>query len=172
MPLRRIATFCLLVFGLAGSAQAAPPDPIAAATDSVPASFATLAAAVAAQVADSADDHVRCVATAIYYESKGEPLSGQLAVGHVILNRARSGRYPTDVCGVVTQHGQFSFVHGGVLPSVGANAAWRTAVSVAKVALASAWSSPVPTALFFNGVGAGHGGSLRVATIGHHAFYR
>lgn len=177
MSLHRI----LLVFGLltvAGTAHADPLPtlgaPIVSADTSlaVPVSFATLAAAVAAQVADSDDDGVRCLATAIYYESKGEPLAGQLAVGHVILNRAKSGRYPADVCGVVTQRGQFSFVRGGVLPVVAANAAWRTAVSVAKVALAKAWTSPVPTALFFNGVGAGHGGSLRVATIGHHAFYR
>ena len=165
----------MAVFGLAGPASAAAPDPLDPVPDaapSVPPGFTTLAAAVAAQVADAADDHVRCLATAIYFESKGEPLAGQLAVGHVILNRARSGRYPAAVCGVVTQRGQFSFVHGGVLPAVGAGPAWRTALSVAKVALARAWASPVPTALFFNGVGAGHGGSLRVATIGHHAFYR
>lgn len=186
MTLRRAVRLLLLILGLsglAGTATAATPDavpalaaptvPVDTALATVPVRFATLAAAVAAQVAGAEDEPVRCLASAIYFESKGEPLAGQLAVGHVILNRAASGRYPADVCGVVKQRGQFSFVRGGVIPAIDAGrAAWRTAVSVAKVALASAWTSPVPTALFFNGVGAGHGGSLRVATIGHHAFYR
>lgn len=44
-----------------------------------------------------------CLALAIYHESRGEPLAGQLAVGLVILNRVESPRYPDDVCGVVKQ---------------------------------------------------------------------
>lgn len=60
-----------------------------------------------------------CLATAMYFEARGEPEEGQLAVGQVILNRASSGVYPTTVCGVVYQNAsrrnacQFSFACDG-----------------------------------------------------------
>lgn len=136
------------------------------------ASFASLADAVAGQEGQSEDEHVRCLASAVYFESKGEPLAGQLAVAQVILNRTRSGRYPPSVCGVVTQRGQFSFVRGGAIPPVRAGLAYRTAVAVAQVAMAQAWNAPAPDALFFNGARASHSGTRRVALIGNHAFYR
>lgn len=144
-----------------------------ATTVSPKASFASLADAVAAQDGAIDDEHLRCLAGAIYFESQGEPLAGQLAVAQVILNRTRSGRYPANVCGVVKQPGQFSFVRGGEIPAIDtARAAYRTAVAVAKVALAKTWDAPAPRALFFNGARAGHSGSIRVAAIGNHVFYR
>lgn len=89
----------------------------AVATD-IDADFSTLDAAVAAQTATIDDEELNCLAIGVYYESKGEPLAGQLAVADVILNRTTSGRFPTSVCGVLTQRGQFSFVKGGRLPDV------------------------------------------------------
>ena len=44
-----------------------------------------------------------CLAGAVYFESKGESLQGQLSVAEVVLNRSRSGRFPASICGVVTQ---------------------------------------------------------------------
>ena len=141
-----------------------------------PATFSSLDAAVAAHAAGEAgnDEALRCLATTIYFESKGEPLAGQLAVANVVLNRAKSGRFASDVCGVVKQRGQFSFVRRGVLPAVdAAHRMYRTAEAVAKVALASAWKSPAPNALFFNGRKVGLPGRLtKVALIGNHIFYR
>ena len=65
--------------------------------------YASLADAVAAQsLDDPLDDESRCMAGAIYFESKGEPLTGQLAVADVILNRIRSGRFAGTICSVVT----------------------------------------------------------------------
>ncbi len=146
-------------------------QPIAA-----PATFSSLDAAVAAHAAGENGDReaLRCLATTIYFESKGEPLAGQLAVANVVLNRAKSGRFAPDVCGVVKQRGQFSFVRRGVLPAVdAAHRMYRTAEAVAKVALASAWKSPAPNALFFNGRKVGLPGRLtKVALIGNHIFYR
>ena len=46
---------------------------------------------------------MRCLAEAIYFESRSEPEDGQAAVAQVVLNRVRSGIYPTSVCGVVYQ---------------------------------------------------------------------
>lgn len=154
------------------------PQPTAAPTETVAddaeVEFASLDAAVAAQDRAAADEATRCLAGAIYFESKGEPLSGQLAVAQVILNRAKSGRFPPDVCGVVTQRGQFGFVRGGRIPSIDeARAAYRTAVAVARVAMADAWDSAAEHALYFNTPGRVPGARLqRVASIGNHIFYR
>lgn len=136
--------------------------------------YPTLAAAVAAQdLGRSGDEQLRCLATSVYFESKGEPLVGQLAVAQVVLNRAKQKRFGDSVCGVVMQPRQFSFVRGGRLPAVDeGNTAYRTAVAVAKVALAEAWDSPAPQALYFNARRAPFAGKTRVASIGNHIFYR
>lgn len=135
--------------------------------------FDTLAQAVAAQDSAAADDALQCLAGAIYFESKGEPLTGQLAVAEVIINRAKSGRFPTDVCAVVKQRGQFSFVRGGQIPTITKGASYRTAIAVAKVALASAWNSPADKALYFNTPDRRPSvRAIKVASIGNHVFYR
>ncbi len=65
---------------------------------------------------ETPDAETECLARAVYWESKGEPLAGQLTVAEVIINRARSGRFASTICGVVRQRGQFSFVRGGHIP--------------------------------------------------------
>jgi spore germination cell wall hydrolase CwlJ-like protein len=118
---------------------------------------------------------LECLATGIYFESKGEPLAGQLAVGQVIANRAASrGRFPPTYCGVLFQRGQFSFVHGGRLPSVPrANNQWQTAVAIAKIVDQNLKESAVGNALFFHARYVSPGWhAKRVASIGNHVFYR
>jgi spore germination cell wall hydrolase CwlJ-like protein len=44
-----------------------------------------------------------CLALNVYHEARSEPLQGQAAVAHVVLNRVASGRWPDDVCSVVHQ---------------------------------------------------------------------
>lgn len=76
-----------------------------------------------------------CLANAVYFEARSEPLEGQLAVAQVVLNRAASGTFPTSVCEVVTQPAQFSFVHGGKLPSADkGSACWHRALAIADIA--------------------------------------
>jgi N-acetylmuramoyl-L-alanine amidase len=116
-----------------------------------------------------------CLATGIYFESKGEPLAGQLAVGRVIANRAASGgRFPGTYCGVLFQRGQFSFVHGHALPGVAhSNRQWQTAVAIAKIVDQHLQQSTVGNALFFHARYVSPGWGLkRVASIGNHIFYR
>jgi N-acetylmuramoyl-L-alanine amidase len=115
-----------------------------------------------------------CLATAVYFEAKGEPLKGQFGVAHVILNRTKSGRFPRSVCGVVKQPGQFSFVHGGRLPAIAhGGAQWKTALAVAAAALSGDAPAPAPKALFFHARSVSPGWHLtRVAAIGNHVFYR
>ena len=124
--------------------------------------------------ADPADSETDCLARAVYYESKGEPLAGQLTVAEVILNRSRSGRFPSTICGVVRQAGQFSFVRRGAIPTPprGSND-WRTAVAIAQIATRDLAEGSAPRALFFHARHVSPGWRLtRVATVGNHVFYR
>jgi N-acetylmuramoyl-L-alanine amidase len=115
-----------------------------------------------------------CLAGAIYFESKGEPLLGQLAVAQVIINRAKSGRFPASICGVVFQRSQFSFVRGGRFPPIARGShQWKEAVGTAKVAMQGLHDSSVGTALFFHARYVSPGWKLaRLGTIGNHVFYR
>ena len=135
--------------------------------------YASLADAVAAQSLEDLDEESRCMAGAIYFEAKGEPLTGQLAVADVILNRIRSGRFASTICSVITQRGQFSFVRDGRVPDIADGAHYRTAIAVARVAMADAWESPAPDALFFHARRISPGWRHeQIATIGNQVFYR
>ena len=94
----------------------------------------------------------RCLAGAIYFESKGEPLAGQLAVAEVIINRTKSGRFPTSICSVVTQRGPVLVRSRRPHPAIAADrAAYRTALAVAQVALdRSPGTARAAEALFFH----------------------
>ncbi len=122
----------------------------------------------------TANREAECLAGAIYFESKGEPLDGQLAVAQVILNRASSGRFPGSTCGVVFQPGQFSFVRGGGLPPIARGSLqWKQAVAIGHIARNDLWSSSVSNALFFHARRVSPGWKLRrIASVGNHVFYR
>ena len=122
----------------------------------------------------TSDAETDCLARAVYYESKGEPLAGQLTVAEVIINRSRSGRFPSTLCGVVRQRGQFSFVRGGHIPTPpAASRDWRIAVAIARIAREDLADGAAPRALFFHARRVNPGWRLtRVATVGNHVFYR
>jgi spore germination cell wall hydrolase CwlJ-like protein len=152
-------------------------QPIAQSDDNAPARATGDLSAMVAQLrsSDAGSRELECLATGIYFESKSEPLAGQLAVGKVIANRAQSGgRFPSTYCGVLFQRGQFSFVHGSRLPSVPrANRQWQTAVAIAKIVDQGLQTSSVGNALFFHARYVSPGWHLkRVASIGNHVFYR
>jgi spore germination cell wall hydrolase CwlJ-like protein len=84
---------------------------------------------------ETPDREQECLAKAVYFEARSEPIEGQLAVAEVVMNRAASGRYPTDLCAVITQKAQFSFIQRGKFPSPDRDsAAWKKAVAVAVIA--------------------------------------
>jgi spore germination cell wall hydrolase CwlJ-like protein len=124
--------------------------------------------------AEPGSRELECLATGIYFESKGEPLAGQLAVGQVIANRAESGRFPSTYCGVLFQRGQFSFIRGRSLPHVAhSKSQWQTAVAIAKIVDQDLKDSVVGNALFFHARYVSPGWHLkRVASIGNHVFFR
>jgi len=123
---------------------------------------------------ETASREEECLAGAVYFEAKGEPLDGQLAVAQVIMNRTRSGRFPSSVCGVVFQPSQFSFVRGHGFPPIARGSLnWRQAVAIAKIATDDMWESSVDNALYFHARRVSPGWRLnRIATIGNHVFYR
>ena len=123
--------------------------------------------------ATAGDRDIDCLAHAVYFEAKSEPLNGQLAVAQVILNRAKSGRFAPTVCGVVKQPSQFSFVRNGGFPPIGNAGMWRRAVAIAQIATARLWSSPAEGAMYFHASRvAPNWGKQRLVTIGNHIFYR
>lgn len=134
-----------------------------------------LAAKVAAlRGSDPGSRELECLAVGIYFESKSESLAGQLAVGQVIANRAKSGRFASTYCGVLFQRSQFSFVRGKSYPAPArAGRQWHNAVAVAKIVDQKLHSSPVPNALFFHAKRVSPRWRLsRVGSVGNHIFYR
>jgi spore germination cell wall hydrolase CwlJ-like protein len=79
----------------------------------------------------------KCLAEAVYFESRGEPKRGQIAVAQVVMNRVFSGFYPTSVCGVVYQNShrynacQFTFACDGIPDVVNEPDMWTQARSIA-----------------------------------------
>jgi len=79
-----------------------------------------------------------CLAQAIYHEARGETHAGQLAVANVIVNRARSDRYPSTLCGVIYQNAdqgryrcQFTFACDGRSDAPGERRAWARSMALA-----------------------------------------
>ena len=111
-----------------------------------------------------------CMAMAVYHEARSEPLAGQVAVAHVVLNRAASDLYPDDICGVVTQPRQFSFDWHAPRNVQ----AWEQSVMVAESVLRGDTVDPTGGALWY------HRHDLQVAwsrgkrgqQIGEHIFWR
>ena len=150
-------------------------DESAVEPEEAPVTAESLASLVAATpVPDTLDSELRCLAGAVYFESRGESLSGQLAVAHVVINRAESGRFPTSLCGVVHQPSQFSFVRGGKMPAIRESSTlWSNAVAIAQIAQKRSWKNQAPGALYFHARHVSPGWrKTRIAQIDNHIFYR
>ena len=154
--------------------QASPSVPdVAVDVPQIPAgSLATLVAAQP-QPYDLSRE-LNCLAGAIYFESKSESLTGQLAVGRVIVARSKSGRFPNSYCGVVFQPSQFSFVRGAAMPGIAKTSRqWKNAVAIAQIAHSGAWRSPVEGALYFHAAYVNPSWRMkRVGRIENHVFFR
>lgn len=115
-----------------------------------------------------------CLASAVYYEARGESLAGQAAVAQVVLNRARHPNFPKSVCGVVFQSVddscQFSFVCNGAMDRPREVSAWRQARAVATRALQGYVMRTVGEAISFHVASLGSQ-SVGAARIGSHVFF-
>lgn len=141
-------------------------------------------------IAESTLDHMpretgnaqwRCLTEAIYFEARGEPISGQVAVAEVILNRVDSPRYPDNVCKVVNQgtgqlHAcQFSYTCDGAPERVTERGAWDRAGKIARLLIDGAPRTLTADATHY------HADYVdpywaevypRTAKVGQHIFYR
>ena len=156
----------------APSQAAAPTVPVAAAAFS-----GTLDQQVAAAARVETDDQEQdCLASAVYFEARGEPLNGQLAVADVVLNRVRSERYPDTICAVVEQPWQFSFVNAtGRIPQADRSSeAWLRAVAIARIAQAGTARAVASDVLWYHADYVSPSWGRRLARqdkIGLHIFY-
>jgi spore germination cell wall hydrolase CwlJ-like protein len=83
----------------------------------------------------------KCLAEAVYFEARGEEVRGQIAVAQVVMNRAFSGKYPNNVCGVVYQNKyrhlacQFTFACDNNPDVIREPDMWERAKKIAKAML-------------------------------------
>ena len=61
-------------------------------------------------------DEIDCLAKNIYFEARGESLTGKIAVANVTMNRVKHHKYPSTVCAVVTQAKWYVNWKGNRLP--------------------------------------------------------
>jgi Cell Wall Hydrolase len=124
----------------------------------------------------------KCLAEAIYFESRSEPEAGQAAVAQVVLNRVKSGLYPTSICGVVYQNRhkykacQFTFACEGRSLAITEQGPWTSAQRIARAVLeGSRYNSAVGTSTHYHAEYVAPYWSRklkRTDQIGRHIFYR
>lgn len=128
------------------------------------------------------DKEQKCLAEAIYFEARGEPVEGQAAVAQVVLNRVRNPAYPATICGVVYQNDnwrnrcQFSFACDGIKDRVTSPGHYRIAKDVAMAVTAGKiWLESVGSSTHYHAtyVRPRWAGAMKKLTrIGQHIFYR
>jgi spore germination cell wall hydrolase CwlJ-like protein len=123
----------------------------------------------------------RCLSEAIYFESRGEPLEGQVAVAEVVLNRVDDSRFPRTVCGVTKQGAgsgrgcQFSYACDGRSDVMKSTTARIRAEKLATLMLSGHPRTVADGATYFHTRSVRPGWArrmMRTASIGHHYFYR
>ncbi len=143
---------------------------------------ATVFMTTAAAAEDDVRKDIECLALTIYFEARGEPRMGKLAVGHVVMNRARDRRYPQWICDVVRQGGewprnrcQFTWWCDGRSDQPRERTAWQESKALARNIYWGFSEDPTNGALWYHAdyvapiwrKAFGEG-----PTIGHHIFYR
>lgn len=127
------------------------------------------------------DKEARCLAQAIYFEARSEPLEGQLAVAQVVLTRVTNRRYPNTVCGVVFQNEhrrhrcQFSFACDGRSDTPLNRNAWDVAQRIGTVAQKGLWDDLTSSATHYHARYVSprwRQSMVATAEYGQHLFYR
>lgn len=124
-----------------------------------------------------------CLTKNIYYEAGNESFEGKVAVAQVTMNRADSGRFPTDICAVVYQKTiftekvvcQFSwYCLTGGKPKIQSNATYEESYEVAKKVLLEGFRlDMLKTAMYYHADYVNpNWGKKKIGKIGHHIFYK
>ena len=130
--------------------------------------------------AEVRSNQLNCLTRNIYYEAGHEPFEGKVAVAQVTINRAESGKFPSDICKVVYQKDnalglcQFSWFCNGDVKKPKNAAAYKECEIVAKQVLLEQFRLPgLKHALYFHATHINPGWKKeKVATIGGHVFYK
>lgn len=130
--------------------------------------------------AELRSNQLNCLTRNIYYEAGNEPFEGKVAVAQVTINRAESGKFPSDICKVVYQKDnaiglcQFSWFCNGDVRKPKNMAAYRECEIVARQVLLEEFRLPsLKHALYFHGTYINPGWKKeKVAVIGNHVFYK
>ncbi len=103
------------------------------------------------------NEEITCLAQNIYFEARSEPVDGMLAVGHVVLNRVASKKFPNSVCKVVRQGGerrrnrcQFSWWCDGRSDEPRNKVSWNTARLIAWFVYNGQTQDPTGGALWYH----------------------
>lgn len=115
-------------------------------------------------VAASADD-VTLLGALIQCEAGNESYEGQLAVGAVVMNRVKSGRYPGSIYEVIYQPSQFPPAGRGAVANKIANGVKGSCLQAAQEAING--MDNTGGAMSFRRASSGHAGVV----IGNHVFY-
>lgn len=127
------------------------------------------------------DAQWRCLAEAIYFEARGEPIAGQIAVAEVVLNRVDSRSYPDTVCEVTNQRMgrgracQFSYACDGQPEAMKSPLARDRAGKLARLMIDGHARTITAGATHFHATYVRPGWSrkfTRTAAIGNHVFFR
>ena len=122
-----------------------------------------------------------CLAEALYFEARGEPIQGQLAVGEVILNRVEDMRYPSSICKVINQGTgrrfacQFTYTCDGKLETVHERKPYEMALKIAKILMTTHDGKLTRGSTHYHSNYVNPKWSKkfeRVAKFGRHIFYR
>jgi spore germination cell wall hydrolase CwlJ-like protein len=130
--------------------------------------------AIAPVVEKPSGTDLACLAEAIYFEARGTGTTGESAVAHVVVNRAKSPSFPSTVCGVVADGCQFSYRCDGRPDALTDPKSRAKAFKVAETVLAGA-PDITDGALFFHSARVDPGwfsSRPRVGTFGGNVFYR
>jgi spore germination cell wall hydrolase CwlJ-like protein len=124
----------------------------------------------------------KCLANAVYFEARGEPVRGQIAVAQVVMNRLFSPFYPKTVCDVVYQNAdrhnscQFTFACDGIPDIVTEPEAWERAKRISRDMLdGKLWLPEVAKSTHYHAywVHPSWVGEMnRIYKLGVHTFYR
>jgi spore germination cell wall hydrolase CwlJ-like protein len=122
----------------------------------------------------------KCLTSAVYFESRGEAVRGQIAVAQVIMNRVFSPFYPNNVCGVVNQRNnrgcQFTYNCDGIANVVTEPSAWVRAKHIAHdMLVGKLWMPEVAKATHYHAywVHPDWVNEMKtISTLGVHTFYR
>lgn len=115
------------------------------------------------------------LAEAIVFEARGEPLLGQVAVAHVVVNRVKDGEWADSIRGVIVEPKQFSYLRDKHKQKRPSQQDWDSAYVTAHDVIRGRIASPVGDAVFYHNKKVKPKWAKRVkyvAHIGNHIFYK